>query len=468
MFLTGTKKMLGDRIFLQKAVRIALPVAMQGMLNTIVNLVDTMMIGTLGETTIAAVGLANKVFFVFSLLVFGIVSGSGVLAAQYWGNNDVKNIRKVLGLALMLALAGAAAFMIPAMVCPELVMRIFTVSPETIRVGSAYLVVAAVSYPFTAFTNVYVAMLRAVGQVKLPVLTSCLAIVVNIVLNFLLIFPARTVTAAGQEIFIYGAGLGVVGAALATLIARIVEAAVLVLVVYMRKFPIACRIREMFGYTKAFIRQFVSTCAPVIANEFMWGLGVTMYSLAYGRMGDNAVAAVTIAMTIQDIVFVLFQGLSAATAVILGNEMGAGHLERAEEYAANFFRLLFLLSAAGMVIVLMIRGPILSIYQISPEVKEDAARCLLTFALFLPAKMYHLICIVGVLRSGGDTKMCLFLDTSGVWCIGIPLAFLGGLVFRFPIYVVYGMVMLEEVYKSALGYWRYRQKKWLRNLAAEI
>lgn len=147
MFLTGTKKMLGDRIFLQKAVRIALPVAMQGMLNTIVNLVDTMMIGTLGETTIAAVGLANKVFFVFSLLVFGIVSGSGVLAAQYWGNNDVKNIRKVLGLALMLALAGAAAFMIPAMVCPELVMRIFTVSPETIRVGSAYLVVAAVSYP---------------------------------------------------------------------------------------------------------------------------------------------------------------------------------------------------------------------------------------------------------------------------------------------------------------------------------
>lgn len=136
----------------------------------------------------------------------------------------------------------------------------------------------------------------------------------------------------------------------------------------------------------------------------MWGLGVTMYSLAYGRMGDNAVAAVTIAMTIQDIVFVLFQGLSAATAVILGNEMGAGHLERAEEYAANFFRLLFLLSAAGMVIVLMIRGPILSIYQISPEVKEDAARCLLTFALFLPAKMYNLICIVGVLRSGGDTK----------------------------------------------------------------
>ena len=189
MFLQMTKEMAGDRVFLSKAVRMALPVAMQGMLNTVVNLVDTMMIGTLGATAIAAVGLANKVFFVFSLLVFGIVSGSGILAAQYWGNRDVKNIRKVLGLAIVLALGSAFCFLIPAVLKPELVMRIFTVSPDTIRVGASYLIIAALSYPFTAFTNVYVAMLRAVGQVKLPVFTSCLAIVINICFNFLLIFP---------------------------------------------------------------------------------------------------------------------------------------------------------------------------------------------------------------------------------------------------------------------------------------
>lgn len=473
MVLAETKRMLEDRIFLEKAFRIALPVAMQGMLNTIVNLVDTMMIGTLGETTIAAVGLANKVFFVFSLLVFGIVSGSGVLAAQYWGNQDVKNIRKVLGLALTLALGGAFLFLIPAVVCPETVMRIFTVSAETIRIGGIYLVIAAISYPFTAITNVYVAMLRAVGQVKLPVITSCMAIVINIVLNFLLIFPERDVmlaigAGAGTMIHIPGVGMGVAGAAAATLTARVAEASVLVLAVYIKKFPIACRVRELFGYSGAFIRQFIGTCTPVIANEFMWGLGVTLYSLAYGRMGDNAVAAITIATTIQDIVFVLFQGLSAATAVILGNEMGAGNLKRAEKYASYFFRLVFLLSAVGMVIILVIRGPLLSVYSISPEVERDAARCLLAFVLFLPAKMFNLICIVGVLRSGGDTKVCLFLDTSGVWLIGVPLAFLGGLFFKFPIYIVYGMVMLEELYKGILGYLRYRQKKWLRNLAVEI
>lgn len=468
MLLATTKNMLSDRMFLEKAFRIALPVAMQGMLNTVVNLVDTMMIGTLGETAIAAVGLANKVFFVFSLLVFGIVSGSGILAAQYWGNGDVKNIRKVLGLALVLAVGGAVCFLVPATVNPELVMRIFTTSADTIRVGAAYLVIAAVSYPFTAFTNVYVAMLRAVGQVKLPVLTSCLAIIVNIVCNFLLIFPERDLVLGNVTIHIWGMGLGVVGAALATLLARVVETVILLSVVYLRKYPIACRPMEMVGYSKAFLRQFVTTCTPVIANEFIWGLGITIYSLAYGRMGDNAVAAITIATTIQDIVVVLFQGLSAATAVILGHEMGAGKMKRAERYATNFFVLQFLVTLFGMAVCMLIRGPILSIYRITPEVSADAALCILVFVLFMPAKMFNYVNVVGVLRSGGDTKMCLFLDTSGVWLIGIPLAFLGGLYFRYPIHIVYAMVMLEEVYKAGLGYWRYRQKKWLRNLAAEI
>ncbi len=464
----SVKEMFSDTVFLRKALLIALPVAMQGMLNTIVNLVDTLMIGTLGETAIAAVGLANKVFFVFSLLVFGVVSGGGILAAQYWGNNDLKNIHKVMGLALIIGLGGAFSFMLPSVIRPQLVMRIFTVSPETIRVGASYLAIAALSYPFTAFTNIYVAMLRAVGQVKLPVKTSCMAIVINIVFNFLMIFPAREAVIAGTAVNIPGLGLGVVGAALATLIARVSESVVLVSCVYIRKYAIACRIGEMFGYSRAFLRQFLTTCLPVIANEFMWGLGVTIYSLAYGRMGDNAVAAITIATTVQDIVIVLFQGLSAATAVILGHEMGAGNLKRAERYATNFFVLQFLATLFGMAVCLILREPILSLYNITPEVHRSAALCLLVFVIFMPAKDFNFINVVGVLRSGGDTRMCLFLDTSGVWFIGVPLAFLGGLFFKFPIYIVYAMVMLEEVYKMILGYLRYRQKKWLRNLAAEL
>lgn len=448
-----------DHIFLKKAVTIALPVAMQGMLNTLVNLVDNLMIGNLGATAIASVGLANKVFFVFTLLVFGVVSGSGVLAAQYWGNGDVKNIRKVLGLALVIAVSAALAFLIPARMNPKMLMRIFTTSEASIAMGASYLAVVALSYPFTAVTNTYVAMLRAVNRVKEPVIISCFTILINVALNYTLIYGK------------FGApALGVVGAAIATLVARIAETTAILCVVYIGNTPLACRIREMFGYSKEFIRQFFVTTSPVIANEFMWGLGTTVYSMAYGRMGDDAVAAITIATTIQDMVVVLFQGLSAATAVILGHEMGAGQMKRAERYAKNFFILQFIVTIAAAFLIVGIRWGVIGLYQpgISDAVARDVSMCLIVFALFMPFKMFNYVNVVGVLRSGGDTKMCLFIDTSGVWIIGVPLAFLGGLIWKQPIYVVYGLVMLEEVYKTILGYIRYRQKKWLRNLAAEL
>lgn len=453
----STKEMFRDSRFLRKALMIACPVALQGMLNTLVNLTDTLMIGTLGATSIAAVGLANKVFFVFSLLVFGIVSGSGILAAQFWGSGDVKNIRKVLGLSLLLAMGGALFFVVPALGIPETVMRIFTPSNDSILLGAKYLRIAALSYPFIALTNVYVAMLRAVNKVVYPVVCSCIAIVLNISLNYVLIFGK------------FGApALGVEGAAIATLIARVIEIVLVLGYVYGKKLPIACGISGLLGWPADFVKRFAATSAPVIANEFMWGLGTTMYSLAYGRMGDEAVAAITIATTIQDLVVVLFQGLSAATAVILGNELGAGKLKRAEKYATQFLILQFIVTMAGVFVVLGIRMPLIGLYNITEAVARDVSMCILVFAAYMPAKMFNYVNVVGVLRSGGDTKMCLFLDTSGVWLIGVPLAFLGALVWHLPIYTVYGLVMLEEVYKAILGYIRYRQKKWLRNLAVEI
>lgn len=451
------KMMARDGIFMKKAVRIALPVAMQGMLNTIVNMVDTMMIGSLGATAIAAVGLANKVFFVFTLLVFGIVSGSGVLAAQYWGNGDIKNIKKVVGLALSLAVAASIAFLVPAVVCPEAVMRIFTASEDAIQVGAGYLIIVALSYPATAISNTFVAMLRATGRVKAPVVISSCTIFINIFFNYTFIYGN------------FGApAMGAAGAALATLIARLVEALSIILVVYLGKAPVAAKFKEMFGYSREFLAQFFSTTSPVIANEFIWGLGTTLYSLAYGRMGNDAVAAITIATTIQDIVTVLFQGLSAATAVIMGNEMGAGKLKRAERYAKNFLILQFIVTILGAFFCVAVRWQIIGVYNITPEIAESVSRCIIVFALFMPFKMFNYVMVVGILRSGGDTKMCLLLDCSGVWLIGVPMAFLGGLFFKFPIDIVYAMVMLEEVYKAVFGYWRYRQKKWLRNLAAEL
>ncbi len=298
MIITETlKNILEDKKFIHKAISITVPITLQALLNTSLNLVDTVMIGSLGQSSIAAVGLANKVFFVFTLLLFGVVSGSSILTAQYFGKNDIKNIRRVLGMSLIIGLVGSIIFVIPSLICPQIVMSIFTPNENTIKIGASYLAIAAISYPLTAVTNVYVALLRGVNQVKAPVVITVFSICIKVMLNYTLIFGHFGVPA-----------LGVQGEAIATIIARTIECTCILAIVYYEKGPAAAKFKELISFNKNFTRLYASTVSPVIINEFMWGLGVTMYSLVYGRMGDGAVAAITITQTVEQIMTVVFRG----------------------------------------------------------------------------------------------------------------------------------------------------------------
>lgn len=447
------KSVFEDRKFLRRIIAIGVPITIQMMLNTILNLVDNMMIGSLGESSIAAVGLANKVFFVFTLLLFGVVSGSSILTAQYFGKRDIRNIRRVLGMSLIIGLSGAILFMFAGLFIPKAVMRIFTPSEGTISIGASYLMIVAISYPITAITNCYIALLRATNKVKAPVFISLVSILVNVVLNYTFIFGN------------FGAPkLGVQGAAIATVIARVVECVSILSIVYISNGEAAAKLRELIEFDKEFIKKYFITVSPVIANEFMWGLGVTMYSLVYGRMGDSAVAAITITQNVEQICIVIFQGLSSATAVILGNELGANKLKDAEKHAKSFFVLQLMLTIVMGIVCMLIRRPLIELFSVETNVARDITRCLTVFVCYLPFRMFNLINIVGVLRSGGDTKASLLLDITGVWFVGIPFAFLGGIVLGLPIYYVYAMITIEEVYKFILGFKRYKQKKWLRNI----
>lgn len=442
-----------DKKFLRKVIAITTPITLQALLNTSLNLVDNVMIGSLGQTSIAAVGLANKVFFVFTLLLFGIVSGSSILTAQYFGRKDIKNIRKVLGMSLVMGLIGAIFFVIPSLSCPEIVMSIFTPSTETIKIGAAYLSIAAISYPLTAVTNVYVALLRGVNQVKAPVFVTLFSIVIKVILNYTLIFGNFGFPA-----------FGVRGEAIATLIARTIECTLILSIVYIQKGPAAAKFKELISFDNKFVKLFFITVSPVILNEFMWGLGVTMYSLVYGRMGDGAVAAITITQTVEQIITVIFQGISAATAVILGNELGANKLEEAKIHAKYFIILQFIAALIMAATCLGIRTPIITLFNVTEGVGMDIRKCLLVFSCYLPFKVFNWVNIVGILRSGGDTKAALLLDITGVWLVGIPFAYLGGMFLGLPIYFVYAMVTFEEVYKFILGLRRYNQRVWLKNL----
>ena len=447
------KAMFQDKAFLKRTVTIAVPIMLQSLLNNVLNFVDTLMIGQLGETTIAAVGLANKVFFVVSLIIFGCCSGAGILSAQYWGVRDVKNIHRVLGMTLILAVGAGALFMGASVAAPELVMSVFTNSESAIAIGASYLVIVAISYPITAISQVYMSTLRSINDVKSPVIIGIIAIIVNVILNYILIF--------GKFGF---PELGVIGAAIATLISRIIECLVVLGIVYIKKSPIAASISSMLAFTKDFVSKFFKTVIFVILNEMMWSVGVTMYSLVYGRMGDDATAAITVTQSIEQILQVLFMGLANASAIILGNALGAGKLDQAKLYAKYLFRLQFLASIAIALLCFVLQTPIVSLFDVKESVKDDIYSCFYVFIAFLYFRGFNFINVVGVLRSGGDTKVCLILDVSGVWLIGVPLAYLGGIVLELPIYWVYAMVSVEELYKLIVGSIRYKQKKWCRNL----
>lgn len=446
-----------DKEFLRHVFSIVLPVALQLLITTVTNMVDTMMIGSLGTATISAVGLANKFFFVFALLMFGINSGSGVLNAQFFGNKDYFHIRKTLGLCAIIALTAATGFLCFAFFRPQSVMHIFTESEEATRIGCEYLKTVCFTYPLFGLTTLLVMVLRSMKKVRVAVVTSLISVSINVFLNYTLIFGH------------FGAPrLGVRGAALATITARVVELTALIIYAFFKNQELRGKITDFIGWEKSFLKSFLKNSVPVIANELFWGLGTTLYFVAYGHMGDAAAASVTISATFTDILCTVGNGMSSATSVILGNEMGAGNLEKADDYGKKLIALAVMLSVICGTIFLIMRNPILSLYDVSDEVRINARRCMTIFTAYIPAIYINLVIVVGVLRAGGDTRMCFVIDTSGVWLLAVPMAFLGSMVWHLPIAAVYAMVTFEELYKATLAFLRYRRKKWLKNLAVEV
>lgn len=442
-----------DKRFYKKTIAIAVPVALQALLNNFLNVIDTVMIGSLGEESLAAVGLANKVFFVLSLVLFGVAGGSTVLTAQYWGKKDIPNVRRVLGLSLCIGVSAALIFTVCSAAFPKSVMRIFTPEGSTISLGAGYLALVAFSYPFQAISQCYTYFYRAVNKVAFTVGITASAIAVNAFINYTLIF--------GKFGF---PQMGLRGAAVGTLVARIYECAAILIYVYATKGAGAAKLRELLHFDKAFIRQFFKIATPVIFNESVWGLGVTMYALVYGRMGVVPMAAITATQVVEEMFVAAFAGLGSATGVVLGNEMGANRLEDAKRHSKVLLLSNVVFSSSLAVLLILLRKQILSLFDLSAEVFSAAAMCLFIFACYLPFKTHNYVNIVGILRSGGDTKYTLFLDFSGVWAIGVPMAVLGGLILKQPIYIVYAMVLFEEIYKAFLGLLRYRKGKWIKNI----
>lgn len=449
---------LKDKDFYKKLTNIALPITLQNLIMSSVNMVDTLMITQLGDANIAAVGLANQVFFFFSLILFGVNSGSSIFVAQFWGKKDVKNIRRILGLALLICGTISIIFTIGALFVPELLMRIFTDEKDVVEIGVQYLRVIAISYLATAVSFTFNTALRSVGQAKVPMFVSMVALVINTVFNYFLIF--------GKFGF---PEMGAAGAALATLIARVVEMILILYITYNTRNALAAKLHELIDISKDFVVKYFKTAAPVIINEFFWSLGTVMYSVAYARIGKEATSAVQIANTIQNIFLVLSRGMSNACAVMIGNEIGAGNKEKSIAYARTF---IIIGPALGIIlgVILFTSTPlIMTLFNnVSAQVYDYTTKILMVISITMSIKIINGLLVVGIFRSGGDTRFSMFLEMGSVWLVGVPMAFFGALVLKVPVYWVLALVSLEEVVKVAIGIPRLLSNKWVRNVVEHM
>jgi putative MATE family efflux protein len=446
-----------DRRFWKLMISIGLPIAIQNLIFNGLNLVDNILIGGLGEANIAAVGIANKLSFVFMLFMFGINSGANIFSAQFWGRKDLKGVRKVLGLSLMIGMTVAVPFTLLGTIFPHVVIDVFTDDPEVIRQGVSYLRIVALAYPINAVTAAYGIQSRGVGRTKSPLFASATALFFNTGFSYLLIYG------------IWGLPrMGVAGAAFATVLARVLECAILVGTIYRKKYELAAKFSEFTGYNAQFMKRFVSRVSPVMINEVLWALGVTGYMVFYGKLGTDAQATVQILDVINSMFFALFMGMGNACGAIIGNMIGAGEEDTARLYAKRsiMFGVIF---GAAIGLLFFATAPIfLGFFKISESTLAICKATVIVYAAYTIPKVTNTIMIVGVCRGGGDTVFSMIIDVGAPWLIGLPMAFLGVYIFAFPVYLVIAMINLEELVKSILGVIRLVSNKWLHNLVHDI
>jgi putative MATE family efflux protein len=447
------KELFRDKQFYRDLFVISIPIMLQNLVNSFVNMIDTVMIGRLGTVEIAAVGLGNQVFFLFTLILFGICSGSAIFTAQFWGKQDIQGIRKNTGLCLLLNSSVAVVFTILVLTIPEKIMGIYSRDSAVIEAGTRYLNALSPSFIPFGISFVFTHTLRSVEKVRLAMIATITALSINVVLNRLFIFGAGSIPA-----------MGVTGAAIATVIARYSEMIILISVSYAKGYAPAGNFRELMGFNGAFIARFFKVITPVIFNEIFWSLGITTQNIIFARTDTDAIAAFNITNTFSQLTWVVFMGLGNGVAVLIGKRIGEGRERAARDYADRIVVFTFLLAACAGLVLFSMSKILPFIFKVSPQALAHTVSMFIILCCAYPFKAFNMTMIVGVCRAGGDTIFCALYDVAIMWLLTLPSAAIASFVFHAPIWLIYLCLMSEDVFKMLLGLWRLKSGKWLHNV----
>ncbi|XZJ59882.1 MATE family efflux transporter [Clostridium perfringens] len=445
-----------DKRFYRLLFSIALPIAVQNLITFMVSMVDTLMVGALGEIQLSAVSIANNLFFVLTILMFGLAGGSNIMISQYWGKGNVKTIHKILAIMYRVCLLITGIFIFIALFLPKYFMGIFTTDKAVIDFGASYLRIVCIGYLFYSITNCTIMMLRSVKTVSISIIVYTASLVVNSILNWIFIFG----NLGAPE-------LGIRGAAIATVCARITEFSIVLVFMFIYERKIGLKIEHLLKIDKEILKDYVGLCTPVLCNELLWAIGASMISVIVGRMGTEVVAANSINGVAHQFVTVFILGMSNATAVIIGNTIGEGKKEKAKEYAYSIGIFSVVMGCISGLMILLIKPFVVNFYNVSYSTKLIAMEIMTVTSGIIVFQSLASNFMMGVLRGGGDAKFVLINDLIFMWLVAIPGGFFVAFVLELPVALVFLVIKCDEILKSLTSVYRVISGKWINDVTKD-
>lgn len=439
--------------FYSKVAALVLPIALQNLINVGISSIDVIMLGKVGEKVLSGASLGSQIQFVMSLFLFGVTSGASVLMAQYWGKRDLRAIETVFGIAVKWAVAVSICFTAAALIAPGLLMSLFTNDSEVLAQGMVYLRIVGVSYLFNALTMVYLNSMRNMERVLIASVVYLTSMCTNIVVNAILIFGIGPFPA-----------MGIAGAAIGTVISRMVE--FFIVIFYDR------RINEVFHFHMEFLRRkdiglnqdFRKMSLPVVANELMWGLGMSTMAAIMGHMGSAATAANSVAQVGRNLATVVAFGVASAASIMIGKSIGEGKKEQAKKNGRRFAVLSVIAGILGGLLILAVRPVVIDALELTDDARKILSVMLIIMSYYVVAQAYNTTLVVGIFRGGGDTRFGFYFDVIFMWGIAILGGAVAGFIMDASVFVVIFILLSDEVIKVPVATWRYCTYKWLNDV----
>ena len=434
----------------KEIVSLALPIALQQFMTALVGACDAIMLGKLSQDAMSAVSLATQVTFVFNLFMFAFMAGENMFVAQYYGKGDYTGISQVFSLVTKICGCIAVVFLVGTLFFPEQLMRILTNEETLIVLGSEYLRVIGISYVFSGIAQIFLAIMKNCGAVNMSTLINGVMVILNIALN---------------AVFIFGLSgfpkMGIKGAALATVLATVVQ--FLWSVGY-----VLCRIRavkfSLRSCEKKLFGRFWQKAVPLLINNLAWGIGFSMYSVIMGHLGTDAVAANGIANISKNLVVCFCLGLGNAGSIIVGNRLGADRLQEAKEVGETLTKTAIIAGIVSGLVLIALSPFITKMVDLTPTARGYLQKMLLISSYYIAGKSVNCMTIGGIFAAGGDSKFGMLCDSVTLWCIIVPLGCICAFILKLPVMVVYFVLNLDEIIKLPVVYKHYKKYKWIKNL----